>query len=193
MSRNLWTVRSGQRTVMDFAIDFRIKVATPGLQLYTHNSHISAATRLSSFEVSLGYKFLFFFLQMKKISMTSVHHHIPHHKHVIQTTQCSSTHLWTEPPFHWTQENSLVKRLCFFMWCFSKGCLQKMCPKIHWSIQNGLHYQLQLSPVVSGGEVGSPWTGHQDNAETDRTAAIYLCWFFIFTPCSMTSFSNMIK
>lgn len=43
---------------------------------YAHNSHVSSATGLSPFEVSLGYQPPLFEADEKDISVTSVHHHI---------------------------------------------------------------------------------------------------------------------
>uniref|UniRef100_A0A8C6KJR4 Gypsy retrotransposon integrase-like protein 1 n=1 Tax=Nothobranchius furzeri TaxID=105023 RepID=A0A8C6KJR4_NOTFU len=43
---------------------------------YAHNSHVSSATGLSPFEVSLGYQPPLFPADEKDISVTSVHHHV---------------------------------------------------------------------------------------------------------------------
>lgn len=81
---------------------------------YTHNSHISAATGLSLFEISLSYQYPLFPADESNISVTTVNLHIHLHKHIWSNTvsalQTPVTHSSTPVtfPFHQSPRTSAL-------------------------------------------------------------------------------------
>uniref|UniRef100_A0A3P9PCK2 Gypsy retrotransposon integrase-like protein 1 n=1 Tax=Poecilia reticulata TaxID=8081 RepID=A0A3P9PCK2_POERE len=123
---------------------------------YAHNSHVSSATGLSSFEVSLGYQPPLFPADEKEITVTSVQHHI---------RRCCS--IWRNTVTALNRSSEQNRRFADrrrrpapdytpgqLVWLSTRNIpLKSMTIKVislfHWPLQDRVYHQSYCCPVTS--------------------------------------------